>query len=219
MKMTYPICAVILAAGCSTRMGSPKQLVSIDDKYMLEHVIERVAWHPFEKIRVVIGHHAKTIQQSIQLTDPRIEWTVNQEYKKGQSTSFQLAFVNLPSSISSVMIFLGDQPFIKNNTISYIMKVGSNHRQRKSSPVVIRPTYKNQVGHPVFFKHYEKLDLSSVIGDSGGQKLMKSIKEKIYLPVSDAFITFDVDTPADYGRALSIVASGSKKRHVKDSNY
>jgi molybdenum cofactor cytidylyltransferase len=195
------ICAVILAAGSSTRMGTAKQLLQLDGKYMLEHVIRNVVAQTFTKVMVVIGHKADEIRKRISIPSSHCSWIINNKYHLGQSTSFKAALEHMDSSFRSAMFFLGDQPFIKAETIKTVLEEGRHKDKSMTNPFVIRPFYEHQPGHPVYWGNVKALDSSMLSGDEGGKRLLDLV-EKYYLNVNDPNILFDIDTPADFKKAL-----------------
>ncbi|MFC0471113.1 nucleotidyltransferase family protein [Halalkalibacter kiskunsagensis] len=195
------ICAVILAAGTSTRMGTAKQLLPFKQMYLLEYVIKHVLAQSFEQVFVVIGHNADEIMEHISLPSSRCRWIINDKYQLGQSTSFTIAMKTIEPTFSQAMLFLGDQPFIKPKTIQSVFEEGNGKEKRLTCPFVIRPFYENKPGHPLYWGNIKKLDISTLSGDKGGRGLLSSVK-KHHLPVNDPNILVDIDTPADYQKAL-----------------
>lgn len=202
---SFPISAIILAAGSSSRMGRTKQLLKFDEKTMLEMVIENVAAHRFQQIVVVVGYQHKKIMNVISTEDEKIEWVINEKYMEGQSTSFEMGITHMKDSLSSAMFFLGDQPFIQKETIDTIIMAGEEKQKYVSSPFVIRPFYNDEPGHPVLFHKIRSLDITQLSGDEGGKGLMQQIKNKVKLQVDDPFTIMDIDTPKDYERALEYI--------------
>ncbi|MFA9560256.1 nucleotidyltransferase family protein [Evansella sp. AB-rgal1] len=202
---SLPISAIILAAGRSSRMGSPKQLLQFNGKNMLEMVIESVAVHAFAQVVVVVGHQHQQIMNSVKLQNVKIDWVLNEKYMEGQSTSFAKGIQQMKNTISSAMFFLGDQPFIQKETIDNIIMEGEEKQKQVSSPFVIRPFYIEEPGHPVLFHNIRNLDLTQLSGDEGGKGLMQQIKNKVKLQIDDPFTTMDIDTPKDYEKALELI--------------
>ncbi|MDT8860883.1 nucleotidyltransferase family protein [Alkalihalobacillus sp. MEB130] len=192
--------AVLLAAGTSSRMGTAKQLLQLQKKTLLETVLDQVLTHPFEKVYVVLGHRAEEIKNSVATSSEYVRWIDNPNYKEGQSTSILKAMNSLDSSVDSVMFFLTDQPFIRSNTVSKILTVGCERMRHDSNPFVIRPTYKNKPGHPVFWGNVSGVPFSQLSGDSGGKEIMHLMQKEL-VPVSDRYVLFDIDTPDDYKEA------------------
>ncbi|WP_152608146.1 nucleotidyltransferase family protein [Halalkalibacter okhensis] len=199
--MDHKVCAVILAAGTSSRMGTTKQLLKIDGKILLERVLEQVLLHPFEKVVVVLGHQSKEIKESMKITSKKVSWIYNSNYRLGQSTSFLTGLEHIDSACPSVVFFLSDQPFIKNATVTNVINEGRRRVKVNSAPFVVRPYYDQKPGHPIFWGNIKDVDFSRLTGDLGGRGILSSVK-KVKLIVNDAGILFDIDTPEDYHRAL-----------------
>jgi molybdenum cofactor cytidylyltransferase len=198
------ISAVILAAGTSSRMGETKQLMKLGDAYILEKVIHKCLSFPFTEIINIIGHDSEDITTNIQIHDPRFKWIVNKDFKAGMSTSFHSALLRIKKS-SSFIVFLGDQPFIKESTIQSILNEGIVQMQSQQTPFVIQPSYQGRRSHPIFFGFHQEIDFSSIKDDRGARDVIKQLKTRIDIEVQDdPYLFFDIDTQADYEKAVAI---------------
>lgn len=197
------IAAIILAAGTASRLGTPKQLVTIQGKKLLEHVIDLSLAFPFAEIIAVLGYQAAQIQQEIRVTDSRFHWLYNEQYETGQSSSLKRAIFALRPEMMHVMIFLGDVPFIKRETLHQLFETGRRIAKKTDAPFVVRPTYAGKEGHPVFFGNLERASFTKLTGDVGAKKLIKVIGNITLLPVNDDGILFDIDTPEDLQAAAT----------------
>jgi molybdenum cofactor cytidylyltransferase len=103
---------IILAAGNSSRLGQPKQLVVYQGKTLIEHIVSN-ALQVSPHVTVVLGSHAK-----------RIEWTLNQaqlfpkivynaDWEQGMGTSIKAGVSSLTNKQAPIMILLSDQPAVK----------------------------------------------------------------------------------------------------------
>src|SRR5690625_2915632 len=124
MLQTNDISAVILAAGSSTRMGQMKQLLELGGIPLLERVIRQVCTFPFAKTVAVVGDRDAAIREAVTVNDKRLSWSVNAEYADGQSTSLKKGMA--AAHTSHVMVFLGDQPFITDETIQTVYAEGES---------------------------------------------------------------------------------------------
>ncbi|WP_416148665.1 nucleotidyltransferase family protein [Salipaludibacillus sp. HK11] len=192
--------ALILAAGTSSRMGEAKQLIQLEGQYILERVINQVMRHPFKRVIIILGYCAEEIKGAISIHSDRVEWIYNPNFLKGQSTSLLAGLSAVPESISAATVFLGDQPFIDEATISSIISIGKNQLKQVNDSFVIRPFYKGTPGHPVYWGNIHCLPMSDLSGDRGGVQLMKYAKQHSY-QVDDPFVFVDVDTPSDLADA------------------
>lgn len=199
--MKRSICAIILAAGTSSRMGRPKQLLPLGNRTLLEHTIQRLLKEDFSEVIAVIGHQSEVIKEMIPIHNERFRWVENVAYLTGQSSSLQVGIESLQKHHSHIMVFLSDLPFIEEQTIRLIYQTGLNRIQETVEPFVIRPMYEVVPGHPVFFGNINKNLFAGLQGDRGGKAIMKKIADHQLVQVDDPGILSDVDTPEDYEEA------------------
>ncbi len=202
--MTPSICAIILAAGTSSRMGKPKQLLLLNERPLLEHVIQRVLAAPFSDVVAVIGNEAEQIQKEISVEDKRFQWLVNENYLSGQSSSLQAGISHVGQQHDGIMIFLGDLPFISDATIQRIMNAGMISLKDYKDSFIIQPSYHGETGHPVFFGSLNRDLIMQIKGDTGAKAIMKNISYRKLLEVEDEGILFDIDTPEIYEKAKKL---------------
>ena len=101
---------LILAAGSSSRLGRPKQLLKINEKTLLEQAIDS-ALEVSEKVVVVLGANEKLIRPSISKLP--IEVVLNQNWKEGMSSSIRTGVSFLEKkSPQPILIMVCDQPYI-----------------------------------------------------------------------------------------------------------
>lgn len=205
--METGVFAVILAAGTSSRMGRPKQLLDWGGVPLLEAVIRRVLNHPFSEVIAVIGCRSEEIQRSIRIEDERFRWVVNRHYVAGQSASL---FSGMRSGKGhSAMIFLGDLPLLMEKTIRQIAEVGLSKLRlyESSQPLVVRPSFRGVPGHPVFLGNCRSWDWSNLKGDAGAKGLICHVRNRVLLPVNDPGTVMDIDTPQAYENLRRIAFS------------
>lgn len=193
------VAALILAAGASVRMGRTKPLLDLGGRPLLERVMQKVGRFSFREVVAVIGCDAESIRRHIAFSDKRFRWVVNRGYKQGQSLSLQRGMEAVKSH--HVMVFLGDQPFIMEETIHTVYDEGVRQGEARQRPFVVRPHFRSVPGHPVFFGHVQQMDFTGLGGDQGAKRLIDDMDDVYALPVDDCMILFDIDTPRDYERA------------------
>ncbi|WP_338450032.1 nucleotidyltransferase family protein [Niallia oryzisoli] len=198
------ISAIILAAGTSSRMGQPKQLLFLQGRPLLEHAIERAISQGFAEIITVVGCEAAKIKQSILVSDPRFRWVMNEEYEKGQGVSLKTGMVSVNQQSSGVMVFLGDLPFLAEQTVQSIFHAGMEMLTDCKESFVIQPEYNGITGHPVFFGHLDRSFIERLQGDRGGKAMMNKIACRRRFPVDDRGIIYDIDTPEIYEEAKKL---------------
>src|SRR5208337_1161432 len=96
------IAAVILSGGSSSRMGSPKALLSYQGRPFLEHLLE-VTRHPRIGVRrVVLGVRAEAIARAVSLHADEI--VINEDWEKGQLSSLHAAMRSLPAGTDGLLV-------------------------------------------------------------------------------------------------------------------
>ncbi|HEU5138882.1 MAG TPA: nucleotidyltransferase family protein [Bacillales bacterium] len=202
--------ALILAAGTSNRMGTPKQLLRLGDASLLQHVIQNILRFDFSEIIAVIGHEAEEIKRSVQIEDKRFRWVINPEYASGQSTSLRKGIESCCSP--NIMVFLGDEPLISEQTVQTVFRFGLEKHSVSTEPYVVRPGFQSVPGHPVFFGNAQKIDFFNLKGDRGAKEIISSLESRHVLPVNDQGILMDVDTPETYEKVKRVWMEQSTKK-------
>ena len=186
------VTGIILAAGTSSRLGQPKQLLTYKGKTLLNWVIEAAVESSLAQVILVLGHKAAEIQKTIDY--PNISIIYNAQYDQGQSSSIRHGIKAFDPSVDAAMFLLGDQPLIKTATIDALI----NSYAKKQS-MIIAPTFKGKRGNPVLFDRRLFPQLETLPGDSGGRVLFDEYADQIFLvEVNDPGILIDVDSFEDY---------------------
>ena len=145
---------VILAAGDSTRMGFPKQLAEIRDRPILELIVEKVNNY-FELSSVVLGFEDETITEKINFYNSNV--LINENWDEGILSSIRTAlfFYQNQKEVDGLVLFLGDQPDVRNEVIQTIQK-----KAVLDSKVLI-PQYRYKLDFPIFVPRqlWPKLEL------------------------------------------------------------
>jgi len=138
------LAAVILSGGASSRMGSPKALVSYQGRPFLEHLLSVTAHPAIGVRRVVLGADADAIAKSIALLPDEI--VVNHDWEKGQLSSIHAALRSLPPGAEGMLLCPVDHPLISATLVGSLIEAFAASR----APVVV-PCYWGRRGHPVIF--------------------------------------------------------------------
>ena len=127
--------AVVLAAGASTRFGSPKALAELDGRPILEHVLDAVREAGIDAIVVVLGHAAEEIEDGIDWLDERV---VRNPDPREMSSSLQIgldAIAEADPPVQAALLVLGDQPRTRPAVIRALIAAA-----RTSELSIIAPT-------------------------------------------------------------------------------
>lgn len=195
-----PVGAVVLAAGGSSRMGEPKQLLTITGQPMVRRVTETVCAAGLENVVVVVGAHAQRVKAALKGLPVRV--VLNRRWAEGMSTSLAIGLRALGSDVQAALVVLADQPGL---TVELLRSLTA-HYQTTRAPIVA-PFYRGRRGNPVLFDRTLFAELQAVKGDQGGRALLTRYRSSVEeVAVDDAAVLIDVDTRQDY-RALDIEGS------------
>jgi molybdenum cofactor cytidylyltransferase len=190
---TSAIGAIVLAAGASTRMGQPKQLLHFQGRSLLHHTVEVVVASVCKPIIVVLGAYAEKMRQEVnQLPVMVVE---NPQWYEGMGASIQVGMTALNATseeIEGVVLTLCDQPFVSSDVINQL--VAAYHSTGQG---IIASEYAGTLGVPALFSRKFFLDLMNLQPTSGAKQVIKKYSHEVF-PVPFAAGAIDIDTPQDY---------------------
>jgi molybdenum cofactor cytidylyltransferase len=188
----HVLAGVVLAAGTSSRLGRPKQLLDLDGRPVLQHVVDAAAGAGLDEIVVVLGHEASAVEAAIVLP-PGARTTFNPNYASGQSTSLRCGLDELGQEIDAAVILLGDQPRIGPDLIIDLID-----RFKKSDEPVLRPTFRGAPGHPVVAARSAWESMRAAAGDAGARDILQSLTREVREVEMHMSAPDDVDTWEQY---------------------
>lgn len=200
------LATIILAAGASTRMGRPKQLLAYDGKNLLQHIIAVSEQLQNRPIVVVLGAYAEKILPT--LTGLPVSIVQNDSWSTGMGSSIKAGTKHLLSmfpNIQAVLILLVDQPFVDLFFLQQLV-----HLYHTANASIICSAYNDQLGVPAIFDHTLFESLLHLNEAVGARKLIRSYQGKV-VSVPFEHGAFDLDTEADWQRFLDGLGSETKK--------
>lgn len=181
------IAAVVLAAGASTRLGKPKQLVAIAGETLLERAVHTAREAGCSPVVVVLGaRHIEILEHSKLGNAVPV---INSEWMEGMASSIRLGVTTLGSVagvVEGVLLLACDQPAA---TASHLRALMTSHE-------MIASAYAGRRGVPAYFPASAFAGLLELRGDRGARELLQTAKA-INLPDGEV----DVDTVEDLARA------------------
>lgn len=184
--------AVILAAGASSRMGSPKQLLVWNGRTLLERAVSSARASCGERVIVVLGAHSQAIQAGVNLDGVGV--IVNPDWREGMASSIRAGIRALPDSAEAALILLCDQPRIGAEHLGRLLDAWQGEPNRIAASV-----YHGGVGVPALFPSGFFGDLLALRGDRGAKGvLMKFEASLLKIPLPEAEL--DIDRAADLER-------------------
>ena len=194
------VAAIILAAGASTRMGRPKQLLPWGEKTMLQHVVDTVCAAPVDRVILVLGHHAQKILDALDVghrpAAPGIKIALNPQPERGLSSSVQVGLAALDDQVDAALFVLADQPGITPQIIAAIVE-----RYHQTHAPIVVPVHQGRRGNPALFARETFPALMQVRDDQGGRAILAQYAPRIeQVEVGSDAIFQDIDTTEDYYR-------------------
>ncbi|MDO9085843.1 MAG: selenium cofactor biosynthesis protein YqeC [Anaerolineaceae bacterium] len=181
---------VILAAGSSSRFGSPKQLAIYNNETFIETVIQKALNINFSEILVVLGAFYKEIYPLINKFNVRI--INNHDWEKGQATSVKTGVTAISKNkIEAILFLLVDQPQISTKIIKNVLNIFAYQKSN-----IIVHSFNEQNSHPILFSHKTFSDLLKIEGDQGGRQLFK-MYSPMKIKLEDSILAMDIDSMND----------------------
>ncbi len=187
---------IILAAGNSTRMGEPKQLMMYKNKTFLQHIIGEAKNANLEPVICVTGYESDLITKSISVMD--VDIVYNENWSDGMGTGIAAGIKRiLLSDVDSVILAVSDQPHVSSELFRNMEKLNDESGKR-----IVACSYARTLGTPVLFgKHYFN-DLKSLTGNEGAKKIVKlNMSDVCSIEFEKGSI--DIDTKQDYEKLIS----------------
>lgn len=193
---------IVLAAGASTRMGTPKQLLLYRGRSFVRHITEVAIASLCHPIVVVLGANAERIKPEINQFP--IQIIENKQWAEGMNTSIRVgieALNTVNQNIEAVVIALCDQPFISSHTLDQIVE--AYHLTGKP---IVASEYAGTLGVPALFSRTIFSELMTLKSTKGAKQLIKKhVHELSRVPFPEGAI--DIDTPEDYEQFQSLIDS------------
>jgi molybdenum cofactor cytidylyltransferase len=190
--MPTRISGLVLAAGGSSRLGQPKQLLPFGDATLLDHTLNVARACGFDQLVCVLGGGAPEVRERVDLSG--IEVVVNAVYGSGCSSSIAASLDVIDGDV--LILLLGDQPGVEPASVRALIAGRGD-----AELAVCR--YEDGRGHPFAFARSAFGDLAALHGDKGVWKLLDRAGDAVAeVPVSGD-IPPDVDTWEDYEAALT----------------
>ena len=184
---------VILAAGSSTRLGHPKQLLEFQGTTLIQRIAQIAVNAVKQPVLVILGAHYSLIHS--QLTHLPVHIVFNRDWPQGISSSIRkglMTLLKISPDTEGIIFTVCDQPYVTTDLFLEMITVGS-----KSQKPIVACLYNNVLGTPVLFKKDYFNMLLALKGNEGARKIILNQPEAVEaIPFPRGI--FDVDTMQDY---------------------
>ena len=185
---------LLLAAGGSSRLGRPKQLVQFEGKTLIRRSGEMLTASVCDPVVVVIG--AEIEESSREIAGLDLFVCINESWNVGISSSIKSGLshlLNIEPALDAVVIALCDQPYVTSADIDSLA-----FEFQRGEAAIVASVYDGVAGVPVLFSHGTFDALFTLEGDEGARYLVRRSGNVATVPVDGA--AFDIDTRDDLAR-------------------
>ena len=207
MSAQPKIGVVVLAAGASTRMGRPKQLLFYNGQTLVRRAVEVAVASVCKPVVVVLGANAVSVGKELEVP---VIVTRNREWETGLSSSVRAgleALLAADKTIAGVVMMLCDQPFVTAELIDRLVECRRNPGQS-----IVATDYLGTLGVPALFAREHFSELAALTGDQGARRIIQNhAADTATVLFTGAAI--DVDTPNDYHALRSASAQSSPRTY------
>ena len=180
---------LVLAAGASTRLGQPKQLVRLGGRPALHIVVSNAVSLAGHAVTVVVGAHAKDMTHLLAHSPASV--MVNRHWEEGMGSSLRFGVAALPPACEAVLVLLGDQVAV---TADDLRRLATAWKGEES--LIAASVYEQRVGVPAIFPRLSFSELAELRGDQGARAVLERNAYRLTrVPMPSAAI--DLDTPED----------------------
>ncbi len=181
--------AVLLAAGASTRFGSPKQLVRVAGRPLLHAAVTRAAEVTGNALIVVLGAGAAELAPLLRHSPGSV--VINHDWREGLASSIRAGVARLPPACTGVLLLLADQAAVTTDDLKRLAGTW-----RKQPQYIVAALYAGTTGVPAIFPRNMFRELAELRGDTGARALLRRSADRVVrVPMPSAAL--DIDTPED----------------------
>ena len=200
--------AIILAAGESRRMGSPKMLLPFNGTTVIGQVIENVLAAGVIDTLVIAGADREEIIKAVKSYP--VQHSYNDNFRSGMLSSVQCGFAFLPDHCHAALIVPGDQPMIGAMEIKKVMEAW-----KESGKGIVMPVFNGKRGHPLVVDMKYRAEVLSLPEEDGLRALaVRHPDDVIEAETDDQSVLRDIDTREDYLNELKIIKNDGRDNPV-----
>lgn len=180
---------LVLAAGASTRLGQPKQLVKLGGRPALHRVVSNCVAVAGSAVTVIIGAHAQELTHLLGHSPASV--VLNRQWQEGIAASIRRGLVALPTTCAAAMVVLGDQVAVTADDLRRLVNAW-----KAEEGVIAAAMYGHRVGVPAIFPRICFSELAQLRGDQGARLILERNSYRL-ARVSMPNAALDLDTPED----------------------
>jgi molybdenum cofactor cytidylyltransferase len=200
------ICALVLAAGRSRRMGTQKLLLPVGGRPVITRIVDEVLDSPVDQVFVVINPDGAGITTA--LADRRVRFVVNADVEGQMLSSVRCGLAAMPQACEAVLVVLGDQPALTADIVARLVLAFQT-----SGRGLVVPTAGGRRGHPLLFAMPYRDEVLQGYDEVGLRGLLQAHPEDVCeVEVAAPGILEDLDVPEDFERIVAGLGATDKQR-------
>ena len=189
---------IVLAAGSSRRLGTPKQALLYKGKSLLQHAVDAALQTATCPVFVVTGAYPDVVKKELVGMD--VALIQNDEWQEGMAASLRTglaAVQKIKKETDGIIFMVSDQPHVNSSLLSSLLSL-----QNQTGKPIAACSYDNHPGTPALFHQFFFSDLMALKGDTGARKLIRRHEDQV-ATISFPNGIIDIDTNADYEKLLN----------------
>lgn len=184
---------ILLAAGSSSRLGRPKQLLQVQGKSLVQHSMAVATNAGLGPVVVVLGASAVAIAKEVQ--QPEVHTVLNEDWQEGMAASIRSGVAQLLAvapDVSAAILMVCDQPYVSANLLKNLVAAHLH-----TGKPIITCSYVDTFGPPTLFQKALFPGLLQLTGDVGARSILKQYANEVAaIPFPEGVV--DIDTEMDY---------------------
>lgn len=184
---------LIVAAGASSRLGRPKQLLTLQGQSLLQHTVRVAQQSTLGPVIVVLGAHAPEVRSSIEAFG--VELVYNEDWQEGMAASIRCGMAHVQQvhpAVDAVILMVCDQPYVSPVLLQQLQRAHQN-----TGKPIITCSYADTFGPPTLFHQSLFAQLLQLTGDVGARSILKMHADRVEaIPFPEGAV--DIDTDADF---------------------
>jgi molybdenum cofactor cytidylyltransferase len=198
---TQSLHVIVLAAGSSSRLGQPKQLVKLTGRPVLSAVVSNAVAIAGHAVTVVLGSHAAELTQMLRHSSASV--VVNRNWEEGLASSIRCGLTAAPPACDAALIMLGDQVAVTTEDLRRLINAWKGE-----DGTIAASVYQGHVGVPAIFPSWCFSELRELRGDQGARAIIERHSHRLArVPMPNAAV--DLDTPEDLAKLTALYQRGT----------
>lgn len=185
---------VVLAAGGSTRLGRPKQLLRLRARPLIKRTVDLAASLTPGRVVVVVGAFPHRMRAAVRSCPRPLRIVANPRWREGMSGSLRRGLEALPPGASAALLLTVDQPLVARDDLARLVAAWSRHPRRPAAAA-----YEGRLGVPAVLPRRHWRRASAAGGDAGARAVLRRPDLRI-TAVDIPAAALDLDTPEDVAR-------------------